>query len=363
MSTSGPKRLNACEKMIRKICCSQTHSSILAEDGKLYMWGKNSYGQLGMGDKIKRENPTPVPFFENKKIKIKDVVLGKSHSICLDEEGLLYSFGRGNLRRNFLSSLFYPASMALGHKEAVDLSEPKMIRGLKKEKVVQVSTGSHFAIALTEKNSVYVWGRGEFGVLGQTQKSEPVPVINEFLESLKENYGSIIKIDSVSDFSSVLYESGTIFSFGNNDFGTMGVGFNQSVDTCDSINIPTEICFEDGTPRVSFKDISLGETNSAFLSNDGKVYFAGRKLNYYPKLFEIDYDKHKVIDYVASDKGVALLTQDNRLFFNGSFWSGKTLAEDKETGIKEADLTVLEGKRITKIGGKYNMHYALVEDN
>jgi hypothetical protein len=70
-----------------------------------------------------------------------------------------------------------------------------------------------------------------------------------------------------------------------------------------------------------------------------------------------------VIDYVASDKGVALLTQDNRLFYNGSFWSGKTLAEDKETGIKEADLTVLEGKRITKIGGKYNMHYALVEDN
>lgn len=33
-------------------------------------------------------------------------------------------------------------------------------------------------MALSEKNELWVWGRGEFGVLGFTNTEQPIPVKN-----------------------------------------------------------------------------------------------------------------------------------------------------------------------------------------
>jgi hypothetical protein len=44
------------------------------------------------------------------------------------------------------------------------------------------------------------------------------------------------------------------------------------------------------------------------LAKDGRVFFSGRKLHFRPKLFEIDYGVHKVVDFYATDKGIAVLT-------------------------------------------------------
>ena len=99
----------------------------------------------------------------------------------------------------------------------------------------------------------------------------------------------------------------------------MGIGVTQSVDTCDSIRDPTECQFEDDIP-IQFKDISLGEAQTAYLSQDNKVYFCGRKLIYKPKLFEIDYSQHNVKTFCATDKGLAVVTDENRIFYLGNFW-------------------------------------------
>ena len=90
----------------------------------------------------------------------------------------------------------------------------------------------------------------------------------------------------------------------------MGIGTTQSVDSCDVIQTPTECQFDDNL-EILFKDFSLGEMQTAYLSEDNQVYFAGRKLVYKPKPFELDYEKHPVIDFCATDKGVAVLSKDN----------------------------------------------------
>lgn len=74
--------------------------------------------------------------------------------------------------------------------------------------------------------------------------------------------------------------------------------------------------------------------SSAFLSNNGKVYFCGWKLVFRPKLFEMDYEKHKVKTFCSTDKGIAVVTEDNNVFYNGNFWSGKAKNENIETGVK-----------------------------
>lgn len=90
----------------------------------------------------------------------------------------------------------------------------------------------------------------------------------------------------------------------------MGLGITQSVDTCDSIQTPSECQFENNEPII-FKDFSLGECSTAYLSLEGKVYFTGRAVVYLPKLFQMDYENLKVKNFCACDRGVAVLTNDN----------------------------------------------------
>jgi alpha-tubulin suppressor-like RCC1 family protein len=66
---------------------------------------------------------------------------------------------------------------------------------------------------------LWVWGRGEFGVLGFTNTEQRIPVMNTVIEEMARNTfkSNIKKISSCSDFSSILFDNGRIFSFGNND--------------------------------------------------------------------------------------------------------------------------------------------------
>ena len=69
------------------------------------------------------------------------------------------------------------------------------------------------------------------------------------------------------------------------------------------------------------------------MGRDGKIYYSGRKLYFTPKLFDINYTKERVKSFTPSDKGVGVLTKSNKIFYNGNFWRGRMLSQDKDTGI------------------------------
>lgn len=308
------------------------------------------------------QDPTIVPYFQQRNIKVKDVVCGKRHTIALDEEGRVFSWGKGKLWKYKIFQYFYPQAQALGHEESRNFFVPKPIKALKDIPIEQISTGNDFAMGLSEENQLWVWGRGEFGVLGFTNKQQRLPVLNTLVEELKNQTlkSKIKKISSCSDFSSILFENGKIFSFGNNDQGNLGLGTTQSVDTCDVIQTPTEVSFDE--KPIKFLDFSLGECSTAYLSQDNRVYFTGRKLVFKPKLFELDYDQHKVKKFCATDKGIAVLTEENKVFYNGNFWAGSTASHDVQTGIKEINMEELfGGHSISELGGEYSTKYVLVE--
>ncbi|CAI9098273.1 OLC1v1034892C1 [Oldenlandia corymbosa var. corymbosa] len=47
--------------MAKAVSCGARHNVLLTDDGKVYCWGWNKYGQLGLGDAIDRSSPAPVP--------------------------------------------------------------------------------------------------------------------------------------------------------------------------------------------------------------------------------------------------------------------------------------------------------------
>lgn len=53
------------------------------DDGELYMFGDNSYGQLGIGSTINHHSPALVKYFKEKGLKVEDVVVGHFHTAAV----------------------------------------------------------------------------------------------------------------------------------------------------------------------------------------------------------------------------------------------------------------------------------------
>lgn len=43
-----------------QVACGYAHTLVLTDEGQIYAWGANSYGQLGTGNKSNQSYPTPV---------------------------------------------------------------------------------------------------------------------------------------------------------------------------------------------------------------------------------------------------------------------------------------------------------------
>jgi alpha-tubulin suppressor-like RCC1 family protein len=66
-----------------------SHTLFLDYSSKLWAYGSNEFGQLGLGDRLFRNSPTLVKFPS----KITQIAAGLNHSMIVDSDGYLYGFG------------------------------------------------------------------------------------------------------------------------------------------------------------------------------------------------------------------------------------------------------------------------------
>lgn len=83
------------------------------KDGKLYSWGSNRYGQLGVSgtNTYKINKPTQI-HLPHTLSKVSDFSCGEEHSAFLSEKGEVYTWGYGN-------------DGQLGHHEKQNLNQPR----------------------------------------------------------------------------------------------------------------------------------------------------------------------------------------------------------------------------------------------
>ncbi|KAE8810905.1 ultraviolet-B receptor UVR8-like [Hordeum vulgare] len=111
-----PRKLEALKDVpISQISGGWRHTMAVAEDGKLYGWGWNKFGQVGVEDNVDHCSPVEVNFPDEQKIV--QVACGWRHTLALTENKNIFSWGRG-------------ASGQLGHGEIIDRNTPKMIDAL-----------------------------------------------------------------------------------------------------------------------------------------------------------------------------------------------------------------------------------------
>lgn len=72
-----------------QIACGIHHSVVLTQNGDVFTFGSNQYGQLGTGDLLPYTGPVQVKLNS----VIVQVAAGSNHSVLLSSRGVVYTFG------------------------------------------------------------------------------------------------------------------------------------------------------------------------------------------------------------------------------------------------------------------------------
>lgn len=153
---------------IVKVAAGDNFSAALSQNGELWVWGRNDYGQLGlgeeaMGDMYSAERyPRLVRSLPLEGHRVVDFACGEYHLVALTASGSLYEWGN----RTWLEP--HPVSLPARYEE-----------GLKD--IVKVAAGDKFSFALTRDGHLFSWGLKSSGCLAQGEDCpknivEPTPV-------------------------------------------------------------------------------------------------------------------------------------------------------------------------------------------
>ena len=198
----------------------------LDNEGKVYTWGKNEYGQLGNGTNVEYANePICISDIPDNAINGKNIVEVQSSDtmIAIDSEGKVYTWGVN----------WYGL---LGNGTDVeDSNEPICIsnipdNAINGKNIVEVQSDGHTMIAIDNEGKVYTWGRNRYGQLGNGSdieySSEPICISD--IEGNVLNGKNIKKIQSNNGTMVALDSEGKVYTWGKNKYGQLGNGTDEN---------------------------------------------------------------------------------------------------------------------------------------
>ncbi|MCI5893158.1 MAG: hypothetical protein MRZ66_07145 [Clostridiales bacterium] len=181
-----PYKLNISLQDGEEISCIKTgpdYCLMLTSSGNVYSWGRNTMGQLGLGNKTNQTLPTKIASLQN----IKYISTGYNQSFAVKEDGKVYGFGGGN-------------NGQLGIANTGSNQTPVQISNLTNINAVKIVGGNGYSIAVDEYGYMYSFGTKEGGVLGLYSTSadtfdNQAKKEREWLNQYMEQYGYEITED------------------------------------------------------------------------------------------------------------------------------------------------------------------------
>uniref|UniRef100_A0A671T612 X-linked retinitis pigmentosa GTPase regulator n=1 Tax=Sinocyclocheilus anshuiensis TaxID=1608454 RepID=A0A671T612_9TELE len=189
---------------VKMLSAGSNTSAALMQDGRLYMWGDNSEGQIGLGKESNALTPREVSVGK----RVSWVSCGYYHSAFVTVDGALFTFGEKD-----------SGKLGLSKEKLANHKVPQQVTGIS-DKVVQVSCGGGHTVALTE-HEVYSFGLGQFGQLGHGTfifESRLPRVVEHFRR------GRVKRVECGENHTALITDSGLLYTFGDGRHGKLGLG-------------------------------------------------------------------------------------------------------------------------------------------
>lgn len=201
---------------------------VLMDNGEVWAWGENLYGQLGVGNTSTVFVPTKVTALNG--VNIVDVQLSKGyreysryHTLFLADDGSLYACG-------------YNSVGQLGIGNTTNQSTPQLLSKSDWAQIYAMGENAAFSAGIDTSGDLYMWGynaRGQLGIGSTTSQSTP-QLVNAFggvtvsKFSGAHGYGTTF----ISYGASMcLLSTGAVYTWGYNADGALGTGNTTQYNT------------------------------------------------------------------------------------------------------------------------------------
>ncbi|XP_067848962.1 X-linked retinitis pigmentosa GTPase regulator isoform X2 [Heptranchias perlo] len=287
------------------ISCGDEHTAFITENGKVYIFGSNNWGQLGLGTKNTINKPTCVKALKSEKVKF--AACGRNHTLVCTEQGNVYAAG-GNSE----------GQLGLG-----DTEERTAFQRIEfftdKQKIKHLAAGSNISAALTEDGNLFMWGDNSEGQIGlDTENNVSLPH--------RVDVGKLVCWVSCGYYhSAFVTDDGQLYTFGESDNGKLGLPLDQPINH----RIPQPV------PGISGKvtQVSCGGGHTIVLTEED-VYAFGfgqfGQLGHGTFIFEsslpkvIEQLKKKNVQFISSGENhTAVVTGNGLLYTFGDGRHGK----------------------------------------
>ena len=229
------------------ISVGEEHSCAITNGKRLHCWGENASGQIGNGTYSDALFP-----FEVKDLQLRNVAVaaGANHTCSINSIGYLYCWGDNE-------------SCQLGDGTDSSKTKPVWVSQLK-EGVKVIAAGSYFNCAVTLSGSAYCWGANDNGQLGNGMAGYRYREARA--AKVQGLTGNVRSVTAGEQHACALMEDGTVFCWGKNSSGQLGIG--AMVDSVTARKVK-------GLPE-DITEINAGNWHTCAMSESGDAYCWGK---------------------------------------------------------------------------------------
>ncbi|XP_054165894.1 regulator of chromosome condensation-like [Oppia nitens] len=353
------------------VACGAMHTLCLSSDQKLYSFGCNDEGALGRDTSTSDDTEDSVDVDSSEEVvsKIPKPVddlpagiarlrAGDSHSCVLLTDGSVYLWG--NFRDDSHNLGLFVDSESDSEKTFVSTFRPKRLEI--DTKIVDIASGCHHILLLTEDGHVLSFGDGSKGQLGRIERTDLVSVETNrslFLEPKRIQFPDSALVDAIWAGHWCSYArttSGEVYAWGLNNYHQLGFESEGTVDIPNADPNSSHAFFRftlELKPRLSphlptnVRQIANGQQHLLVLDSEGQVFVCGSNL--YSKLgLKVDendpivktprslptdaFDGHKVTSIACADFNSLAITESGHLYAWGP--SGSHIGTDSDDNVE-----------------------------
>ncbi|CAN0929314.1 Ultraviolet-B receptor UVR8 [Linum grandiflorum] len=308
---------------IIQAACGQGRTMLISDAGRVYAFGKDSFGEAEYGVQGSKMVTTPQVLESLKDIFVVQAAMGNFFTAVLSREGRVYTFSWGidgklghqtetndleprpllgalenvpvvQIATGFcylLALACEPSGMSLysvgcglggklGHGSRTDEKYPRLIEQFQTLNLqpTVVSAGAWHAAVVCKDGRVCTWGWGRYGCLGHgNDECQSVPKVVEALSNIKA-----VQVATGDYTTFVVSDAGDVYSFGCGESTSLGhhaIVDDQQVERAESVMSPEQVT---SLKVVNERVVHISLTNSIYsaahtfaLTESGKVYGFG----------------------------------------------------------------------------------------